>query len=140
MNTHTTTTASSISIGELLKKKREEKNISLKEAENATSIRTAFLQAIEQGELGKVISPIYAQGFLKQYAGFLGLDGDAIVKENQDLFKNIQKHEFDYGIGTLEVRDNPISGVKWLPNFVWILAFFVIMAMAWYLAKSLEVI
>lgn len=134
------TTTQNPTIGEVFKRKREEKNISLKEAENATSIRMCYLQAIEQGELNKVISPVYAQGFFKQYASFLGIDGEAIVKDNPDLFKNVQKHEFDYGIGTLEVRDNPISGVKWLPNFMWIFAFFIIIALAWYMAKFLDVI
>lgn len=127
-------------IGEVFKSKREERNISLKEAENATSIRMCYLQAIEQGELNKVISPVYAQGFVKQYATFLGLDGEAVIKDNPDIFKNMQKQEFDYGIGTLEVRDNPISGVKWLPNAMWILAFVMMIAIAWYVAKFLEVI
>lgn len=127
-------------VGEVLKSKREERNISLKEAENATSIRMCYLQAIEQGELNKVISPVYAQGFVKQYATFLGLDGESVVKDNPEIFKNIQKQEFDYGIGTLEIRDNPISGVKWLPNAMWILAFVLMIAIAWYMAKFLEVI
>jgi cytoskeletal protein RodZ len=127
-------------IGEVFKKKREERNISLKEAENATSIRTYYLQAIEQGELNKVISPVYAVGFVKQYAIFLGMDGETVLKENPDIFKNLQNQEFDYGIGTLEVRDNPISGVKWFPNAMWIVAFVLMIAIAWYMAKFLEVI
>lgn len=134
------TTTQNQPIGEVLKTKREERNISLKEAENATSIRMCYLQAIEQGELNKVISPVYAQGFVKQYATFLGLDGEAVVKENPEIFKNIQKQEFDYGIGTLEIRNNPISGVKWLPNAMWIIAFVLMIAVAWYMAKLLEVI
>lgn len=134
------TTTQNQQIGEVFKNKREERNISLKEAENATSIRMCYLQAIEQGELNKVISPVYAQGFVKQYANFLGMDGEGMIKENQDIFQNLQNQEFDYGIGTLEVRDNPISGVKWLPNAMWILAFVLMIAVAWYMAKFLEVI
>lgn len=133
-------TSQSTQVGELFKQKRKERNLSLKEAENATSIRVNYLQAIETGEISKLISPIYAQGFIKQYASFLGLDGDIILKEHPELFGRPQPQEFAYGIGTLEVRDNPGAGVKWLPNSIWILAFTASMIVAWWLARYLEVI
>ncbi len=68
------------SFGEQLKQRRKEMNISLKEAENATSIRIGYLQAIEDGEFKKLISPVYAHGFVRQYAAFLGVDGDQIIR------------------------------------------------------------
>ncbi|HRD55621.1 MAG TPA: helix-turn-helix domain-containing protein, partial [Parachlamydiaceae bacterium] len=76
-------------IGSLFKDRRKEMNISLKEAENATSIRMSYLQAIEDGEMQKLISPIYASGFLRQYAIFLGIDGEKIVRENPDIFHRL---------------------------------------------------
>ena len=127
-------------VGDVLKKKRLERNISLKDAENATSIRVSYLQAIEGGELNKLISPIYAQGFVRQYATFLGLDGEQLIKDHIDLFKGTTTHEFDYGIGTLEVRDNPSAGVKWLPNLAWLGAFALLILIAWYFAHLLDVI
>jgi len=129
-----------VHMGEFLKKKRLERNISLKDAENATSIRISYLQSIEGGELNKLISPIYAQGFVRQYAAFLGLDGEQLVREHIDLFKVATAHEFDYGIGTLEVRDNPSAGVKWLPNIMWVGAFVLLVVVAWYFARVLEVV
>ena len=128
------------SIGDTLKQRRKEMNLSLKEAENATSIRTVYLQAIEEGDGTKLISPVYAQGFVKQYAAFLGMDGDKIVRENPDVFNKSASQEFSYGIGTLEVRGNPGSGVKWFPNAIWIILFIIILVGAWYFAKFFEVI
>lgn len=118
-------------------------NMSLKEVENATSIRSSYLQAIEDGaiENGKssdLISPIYAQGFLRQYANFLGIDGDAIIRENAHYFHRLENQEFSYGIGTLEMRGNPGAGVKWVPNLVWIAAFGGLFLAAWYLVKYLD--
>lgn len=127
-------------IGDTFKKRRKEMNLSLKEVENATSIRIACLQAIEEGELGKLISPVYAQGFVKQYAAFLGVDGEAIIREHPELFNRKEQQDFAYGIGTLEMRGNPGSGVKWVPNFLWILAFFAVLGLAWYFAKLFEII
>lgn len=122
-------------IGDLLRQRRKEMNISLKEAENATSIRTLYLQALEEGEMDRLISPIYAQGFFKQYASFLGLDGEHLVRENQQIFSRQETQDFAYGIGTLEFRGNPGAGVKWFPNALWALAFLGVIILAWYFAK-----
>src|SRR5262245_44646178 len=98
-------------IGDMLRQRRKELNLSLRDIESGTSIRTSFLQAIEDGQMEKLISPIYAQGFAKQYAIFLGLDGERLVAENMDVFKKPLQQEFAYGIGTLEPRGNPGVGV-----------------------------
>lgn len=127
-------------LGETLRQRREEKNISLKEASNATSIRLAHLEAIEKGEGDKLISPVYAQGFFKQYATYLGVDSDQLLRDNPDLFAKPEGHEFSYGIGTLEMRGHPASHVKWLPNAAWIFAFAAILGLAWLLATYLQVI
>jgi cytoskeletal protein RodZ len=127
-------------IGEILKQRRKEINVSLKEVENATSIRMTYLQSIEEGDVKKLISPVYAKGFVKQYAAFLGIDGDKIVEENPHIFNLAQPQEFSYGIGTLEMRGHPASGVKWFPNAIWILLSLGILAVAWFAARYLEVI
>jgi cytoskeletal protein RodZ len=127
-------------IGEQLRQRRKEMNLSLKEAENATSIRMSYLQALEEGEVDKLISPIYAQGFCKQYASFLGFDGEQMIRENPEVFARALTQEFVYGIGTLEVRGNPGSGVKWFPNAAWVLVFVLVILGAWYMAGFLGVI
>lgn len=127
-------------IGEVFKQRRKEMNFTLKEVENATSIRMSYLQSVEDGEVNKLISPVYAQGFIKQYAIFLGIDGEKIIRENPEIFNRHPTHEFAYGIGTLEVRGNPGAGVKWFPNALWVLAFGLIFAVAWFVARYFEVV
>lgn len=127
-------------LGEMLRQRRSEMNISLKDVENATSIRISYLQAIEEGLMERLISPIYAHGFVKQYATYLGLDGERIIAEHSDLFKKATNQEFAYGIGTLETRGNPGAGVKWLPNAAWLFAFFLLIVIAYYVARMLEVV
>lgn len=127
-------------VGESLGKRRKELNLSLKEIENGTSIRMSYLQAIEDGQMDKLISPIYAQGFVKQYAIFLGMDGDAITRENAELFNKREAQDFAYGIGTLEMRGNPGSNVKWVPNTLMFVAFILLFLAAWYFAKFFELL
>ncbi|MBN9378239.1 MAG: helix-turn-helix domain-containing protein [Chlamydiales bacterium] len=127
-------------IGELFKQRRKELNLSLKEIENATSIRMTYLQAIEDGEIHKLNSPVYAQGFVRQYASFLGIDGEKIVRDNPEVFLRPEAQEFAYGIGTLEVRGNPGAGVKWFPNAIWISAFVLLIITAWFTARYFGVL
>jgi len=125
----------------MFKSKRKELNLSLKEVENSTSIRSSYLEAIEEGRIQQFISGVYALGFMKQYANFLGIDMDTMIRENPHIFRMpAEKHEFSYGIGTLEVRGSMGGGVKWLPNLLWAGAAALVLVVAWYLAKFLGVI
>ncbi|MCB1135812.1 MAG: helix-turn-helix domain-containing protein [Chlamydiia bacterium] len=126
--------------GEAFRQKRHERNLSLKEVENATSIRMSYLQAIEEGDVSRLISPVYAQGFVKQYAIFLGLDADAIIRQHPEVFNRAENQHFDYGIGTLEKRGAQGSGVNSLPNLVWVAVFVGVLVVAWGLAHYLEIV
>jgi len=123
-------------IGELFKSKRHEMNLSLKEIENATSIRMLYLQAIEEGNVDTLLSQVYILGFIKQYARFLGLDGEKIIKQYPLAFKQkYEKPEFDYGIGTLEVRNTHASSGK-LPNVIWIGVGVLVIIGSWFFARA----
>lgn len=104
--------------GQLFRDKRRELNLSLKEVESSTSIRMPYLQAIEEGEVSRLISPVYARGFVTQYASFLGLDAERLIAENSEVFNQrvLEGKDFQYGIGTLEMRTPPGGGVKAVPN------------------------
>ncbi len=128
-------------VGALFKAKRKELHLSLKEVENSTSIRSGYLEAIEEGRIDQFISGVYALGFIKQYAAFLGMDLEKIIEEHPEALKMpAEKHEFSYGIGTLEVRGSLGGGVKWFPNLVWAAVSAIVIVIAWYLAKYLGVI
>lgn len=123
-------------MGELFRKKREEMNLSLKEVENATSIRMLYLQAIEEGRIHQFLSTVYSLGFIRQYSGFLGFEQEKLIKEFPYAFRLPQeKQEFSYGIGTLEARGSPHGGVRWLPNLLWGSAILTLAIGAWYFGK-----
>lgn len=107
-------------LGQQFRKKREEMKLTLREVENSTSIRSPFLQAIEEGNIADFIAGVYAQGFIKQYASFLGFDVEKIMKEYPAAFQvRSQLFEFNYGIGTLEMRSSLNGGIRWLPSLLW---------------------
>ena len=123
-------------MGESFRLKREEMNLTLKEVENVTSIRTLYLQAIEEGRVLQFLGSVYALGFIRQYASFLGFDQDKLGKDFPDAFRMpVEKQDFAYGIGTLEARGSPQGGVRWLPNLIWSVGVVFIGIAAWYFGK-----
>lgn len=123
-------------MGESFRLKREEMNLTLKEVENATSIRMMYLQAIEEGKVQKFLSTVYALGFIRQYGSFLGFDQERLLKEFPDAMRmQVEHQEFSYGIGTMEARGSPHSGIRSLPNLAWGVGIVVVVAVAWYFGK-----
>ncbi len=128
-------------LGEKFRLKREEMNLTLKEVENATSIRMLYLQAIEEGRVGHFLSTVYALGFIRQYASFLGFEHEKLAKEYPDALRlPSEKQDFAYGIGTLEMRSSPHGGIRWVPNLLWGTLFVLLVIGAWYFAKFLGII
>jgi cytoskeleton protein RodZ len=66
-------------VGSQLREVRESLGIQLEEAANVTRIGKNYLNAIEGDMFDKLPSPAYVKGFLRVYAGFLGLSGDEVV-------------------------------------------------------------
>jgi cytoskeletal protein RodZ len=72
-------------LGELLRKAREDKGLSLAQVEEATKIRHAYLQALEEEDFDRLPAPVYVKGFLKNYALFLGLDPQSTTQLYQPV-------------------------------------------------------
>ncbi|MDF2635390.1 MAG: putative transcriptional regulator [Pelosinus sp.] len=73
-------------VGEILRSERERKGLSVKEIELATSIRTIYITAIEEGNYTIIPGEVYLKGFIRNYANFLDLDSQQIV----DLYRQSQ--------------------------------------------------
>lgn len=69
------------SLGEELRRAREEKGVSLREAEEATKIRLRYLAALEKEEFQALPGRVYTIGFLRIYASYLGLDAERLVHQ-----------------------------------------------------------
>ena len=68
-------------LGQRLREAREAKELSLADVEQATRIRLKYVEALEQGDYTSM-TPVQAQGFLRNYARFLGLDLELLLRKN----------------------------------------------------------
>jgi cytoskeletal protein RodZ len=71
--------SSSSPLGETLRKARLEKSITFEDAERVTRIPRKYLEALELENFGILPAPVYARGFLRSYASYLGLDPGALL-------------------------------------------------------------
>jgi len=74
-------------LGEYLKTKRETRNITLEEVSKVTKIRKAILEAFENNRYDLLPPRVFAQGFLKTYASYLGLDESEVVKQYHEALE-----------------------------------------------------
>lgn len=67
-------------IGDKLRAEREKQGLTIKDIEKGTSIRALYIEAIEKGEYQTLPGEVYAKGFIRNYATFLKLNADDVVR------------------------------------------------------------
>jgi len=68
-------------LGDILRTEREKRGLTIKDIEQETSIRSIYIEAIENGNYKALPGAVYARGFVRNYAQLLELDADAIVQQ-----------------------------------------------------------
>ena len=66
-------------LGQTLRAAREAKKWDVARAERETRIRARYLNALEEGDYADLPSQVYTQGFVRNYANYLGLDPEACL-------------------------------------------------------------
>jgi len=74
---------SSTPFGDLLKRERELRGVTLEEISAATRINTRYLEALENETWSNLPGGVFNRGFIRSVAHFLGLDEDSLVAEYQ---------------------------------------------------------
>jgi cytoskeleton protein RodZ len=83
-------------IGRLLEHKRKERGLTLEEVEQATKIRKRYLTGLERENYAILPDAVYARGFLKTYANYLGLDGEALSQQLKSSRKTRRERGINY--------------------------------------------
>jgi len=60
-------------VGELLKRTRDQQKISIETSARKLTISEKYLVALEQGRYNDLPSPVYIKNYVKRYSGYLGL-------------------------------------------------------------------
>src|SRR5215212_5908040 len=65
--------------GDWLRRQREMREISLRDIADRTKISLRYLEAMEADRFDLLPAPIFAKGFLREYARYVGLSPDEVV-------------------------------------------------------------
>jgi len=95
-------------IGRILEQKRKERGLSLEEVEQATKIRKRYLDGLEREDYAVLPAGVYAQGFLKTYANFLGLDGEALSRQLKSRRRPRRDRGINYYTGPESGFEEPL--------------------------------
>jgi cytoskeletal protein RodZ len=68
-------------VGEKLAAERRKQGRTLLEVEAATNIMRRLLQLLEEGRYGDLPSPAYVRGYIQNYAHYLGLEAEPLLRE-----------------------------------------------------------
>lgn len=68
-----------LSVGDVFMRARQSYGLDIHQAAHKTLIRVDILEAIENNDKANLPSRVYAIGFVKAYANFLGLDADKMI-------------------------------------------------------------
>ncbi|PIZ01179.1 hypothetical protein COY62_00070 [bacterium (Candidatus Howlettbacteria) CG_4_10_14_0_8_um_filter_40_9] len=94
MNFEITTLPHKETLGDNLKKARETKGFDVRYVEEAIKIRAKYLLALENGDYKKLPPDVYIKGFLKNYAIFLGIETERVMRlyaKERGLEENVKK-------------------------------------------------
>lgn len=116
------------SFGDFLRKKREEKSISLEKLESLTKIKKTILDNLENERFEKLPPKIYIRGIISKYCQYVELDKDEVLGNFDKYFYENRSDKFNVGKvgGNEKVRKNKSKGFdlgKILVVFFVVLAF-----------------
>lgn len=89
-----------MTVGRSVAAKREERGLSIEQVASATRVRAEYLRALESDEIGRLVAPVYATGYLRTYATYLGLDADELAAQ----LPGRPRPGFELRLGTSEPR------------------------------------
>lgn len=81
-------------VGADLRMAREERGLQIRDVVDAVRIQARYLEALEDGRVEDLPGTVYALGFVRTYADYLGLDGAEMVGRFKEEAKGLQTQEY----------------------------------------------
>lgn len=119
-------------VGALLRRTRLAKKQDLRDIASYLCIRYQFLEALEEGRYKELPGEAYANGFIRSYASYLGLNAaDIITQYKREFFEQTKKENASYAMSA-EEAENIVPAPKVLVVSVVLL----LVAFCWWQSSS----
>ena len=111
-----------LKVGQILARARQKRRREVKRIADQLCIRSSYLEALENSQYDVFPGQVYAIGFLKTYATYLGLDADALIEQ--------YKKETDFLTPKPVIMPIPERS-SMMPTVSYILAGLFVIALVW---------
>lgn len=102
-------------LGAELRDARLQRDLTLQDVERQIHIRAKFIEALEQGNIAALPTPVQGRGFLRNYARFLGFDSDEFVSRWDDALSGGRRRIRRAGRSTPPPGGRPIARTPTYP-------------------------
>lgn len=99
-------------LGDYLHQRRTDHGIALQEIERDIGIRPEYIEALEQRDFSKLPADIYLLQIVRQYARYLGLEEESIIKRLKIEKADFLKHQNKLSEQKVLSHHFPITGKK----------------------------
>ncbi len=126
-------------LGQQLREAREGRKLSMQEASEITKISKRILTAFEQADMDQFPHPVYAKGFIKNYAKLLGLDAEEFGRAmgqalGSDESWDRPQGEIELACETARIRPDKSERRRAWPTVLLLLLLVALLAaLVWYL-------
>lgn len=130
-----------IDIGQELKAERERQGLSVEKVHKDTKIGHEFIESLENGIVEQLSHPVYAKGFVQNYARYLGLDWKKIgddfsrIYQAEDQFKKYTINDCPTSLKAT-CKKNDLAG--YIKALIIIMALIIIIGFGWFMYTSLN--
>ncbi|MDF2961751.1 MAG: Xre family transcriptional regulator [Paenibacillus sp.] len=119
-------------LGQLLRKARMEKKISLDDLQETTKIRKRYLEAIEDGNYKVLPGNFYVRAFIKSYAEAVGLDPNEVLRLYQSVIPAPEPEQNIEPIRSKRTGRNTEKIGKWASNVMMVSFVVLILGIIYY--------
>jgi cytoskeletal protein RodZ len=94
----TTKKIDSLTLGERMKKMRNDRRLTLADISKSTKIQAKYLEYLEENEYKKLPADVYVKGFLRSYAIFMSVNEGILIKQyerEKGIQRNLKRIDFD---------------------------------------------
>ena len=92
-----------VTVGIILRRARNARNITIEKAEKDTKIRGTYLRALEADEYDALPGETFLKGMIRSYGNYLGLDGTELVQQYKES-QTGQSREYQSSRGIREAE------------------------------------
>ncbi len=97
-------------LGEVLRRARLEKGLSLDELTEVTKIQKRYLEAVEDGNFDMLPGAFYTRAFIKNYADHVGLDSSQLLAQ---YMQAVPRTEIDHYANLKRTRPTVKRQIRW---------------------------